>query len=291
MDGWICLHRSFLDNPLFTGYKLSYGEAWIQLLLLANHAPGKVMIGKDILEIGRGELAWSQKNLAKKWGWSLQNLRTFLKTLKTLNMVQLNSNTHTTIITICNYSKYQDNFLYDNTRVTHDQHTGNTRVTPNNKNNKNNKNNHLTNTEVSKHSSFKLPEEVVKESEVEKSEKKAKKELSPTDAKRPRAHQFNPPSLDDVTAYIAEKGYQVNATKFYSHYESNGWKVGKNPMKDWRAAVTSWSIGDRYQPNGGGGGMAQYGHLMKPQKFSKVTEQNIATLQAWVEEKKNEIGN
>lgn len=141
MSGWIRVHRSFLDNPIFNGYKLSRGEAWVQLLLLANHKPTEFLIDNVAVKVGRGELAWSQKKLAQKWGWSLQNIRTYLKMLQRENMIVVKSNTHTSIITICNYCKYQDIDLEDNTRLTHDQHTGNTRVTPyNNVNNVNNEN-------------------------------------------------------------------------------------------------------------------------------------------------------
>lgn len=55
-----------------------------------------------------------------------------------------------------------------------------------------------------------------------------------------RRRKFAPPSLDEVKEYIAENGYQVDPDSFMAHYEANGWKVGRNPMKDWRAAVRAW---------------------------------------------------
>lgn len=53
--------------------------------------------------------------------------------------------------------------------------------------------------------------------------------------------KFVPPTLDEVEDYINEKGYSISASKFIDYYTSNGWKVGKNPMKDWKAAVRSWA--------------------------------------------------
>ena len=50
---------------------------------------------------------------------------------------------------------------------------------------------------------------------------------------------FRPPSLQEVTEYCTENNYTVNPWKFVNYYASNGWKVGKNPMKDWKAAVRS----------------------------------------------------
>lgn len=57
--------------------------------------------------------------------------------------------------------------------------------------------------------------------------------------KRVRA-TFQPPSLDEVRAYIQEKNFQVNPEGWTAHYEANGWMVGKNKMKDWKAAIRTW---------------------------------------------------
>lgn len=53
--------------------------------------------------------------------------------------------------------------------------------------------------------------------------------------------RFVPPTADEVRLYCGEKGYSVQADSFVDYYTSNGWKVGKNPMKDWKAAVRTWS--------------------------------------------------
>lgn len=51
---------------------------------------------------------------------------------------------------------------------------------------------------------------------------------------------FQKPSLSEVAAYCRERANKVDPEQFYNFYESNGWKVGKNPMKDWHAAVRTW---------------------------------------------------
>ena len=56
--------------------------------------------------------------------------------------------------------------------------------------------------------------------------------------------RFTPPTPEDVRGYCLENGYRVDADRFVAYYESNGWKVGRNPMKDWRAAVRTWSRND-----------------------------------------------
>ena len=55
-----------------------------------------------------------------------------------------------------------------------------------------------------------------------------------------RARRFTPPTLDDVLAYVRERGSDVDPQRFLDFYASKGWMVGKNPMKDWKAAVRTW---------------------------------------------------
>lgn len=52
--------------------------------------------------------------------------------------------------------------------------------------------------------------------------------------------RFVPPTLEEVKAYCAERKNNVDAERFIDYYTSNGWLVGKNKMKDWKAAVRSW---------------------------------------------------
>ena len=54
------------------------------------------------------------------------------------------------------------------------------------------------------------------------------------------ASKFSIPTIEELETYIEEKGLSIDAIKFHSYYESNGWKVGKNPMKNWKAALTHW---------------------------------------------------
>lgn len=61
--------------------------------------------------------------------------------------------------------------------------------------------------------------------------------------------QFIKPSIDDLKKHILEKGLMVDAEKFFAFYESNGWKVGKNPMKNWQMALVTWNkSSDAHQP-------------------------------------------
>lgn len=57
--------------------------------------------------------------------------------------------------------------------------------------------------------------------------------------------RFKKPTVEEVQAYILEKGYSIDAQHFVDYYESNGWKVGRNPMKDWKACVRTWNTNNK----------------------------------------------
>lgn len=86
---------------------------------------------------------------------------------------------------------------------------------------------------------------IVEQSNVEYSRVKKQKE-SPKGEKK-TASRFSAPTVDEVRAYAQEKGYNVDPEHFVDYYTSNGWRVGRNPMKDWRATVRTWASRDRAQ--------------------------------------------
>jgi hypothetical protein len=79
----------------------------------------------------------------------------------------------------------------------------------------------------------------IQENRIEENRTEKKK----TDQKR-EVKRFAPPTLEEVRAYCQERMNTVDPERFVDYYTSNGWKVGKNPMKDWKAAVRSWERSD-----------------------------------------------
>lgn len=59
--------------------------------------------------------------------------------------------------------------------------------------------------------------------------------------------RFIPPTLTDVEEYCREKEISIDCQRFVDFYESKGWMIGKNKMKDWRAAVRNWARGQRQE--------------------------------------------
>ncbi len=56
--------------------------------------------------------------------------------------------------------------------------------------------------------------------------------------------KFIKPTLQEIKEYCIQRENKVNHLKFFNHYESNGWKVGRNNMKNWKAAVRTWESSD-----------------------------------------------
>lgn len=70
-------------------------------------------------------------------------------------------------------------------------------------------------------------------------EDSGKKKKGSAEGKR-KETRFTPPTIDEVTEYVREKAYTFSPERFHAYYQSNGWRVGRNPMKDWKAACRTW---------------------------------------------------
>ena len=74
---------------------------------------------------------------------------------------------------------------------------------------------------------------------------KERKEDNKENIKEKSGHRFSPPTIEEIRDYILEKGYSFDAERFFDFYESKGWFVGKNKMKDWKAAIRNWAKGEK----------------------------------------------
>lgn len=105
--GWIKLNRSILDHSIWKGEKFTKGQAWVDLLMLANHKPGFFVVRGNTVQIDRGQVGMSQRNLSKRWGWHTKTTKKFISMLENQDMANLQGTSLTSIITICNYEGFQ----------------------------------------------------------------------------------------------------------------------------------------------------------------------------------------
>ena len=107
-QGWISLHRQIWDNEIWQDKPFARGQAWIDLLLMVNHEPRKIVHGKSLVFVGRGSTITSIRKLADRWGWSRQKVSDFLDLCESLEMAKIKKDKKKTVITIANYSFFQD---------------------------------------------------------------------------------------------------------------------------------------------------------------------------------------
>lgn len=85
-------------------------------------------------------------------------------------------------------------------------------------------------------------ENYTQKANIESKEESTKKVVVVADQ---RQRPFKPPTVEEVKAYITEKGYTFDAEMFVSYYESRGWMLGKTKMKSWQAACRTWQLKER----------------------------------------------
>ena len=210
MNGYIFLHRSLLDWDWYSDGNTK--DVFIHLLLKANFKPGN---WKGIT-IARGQLVTSLPSLSAELGISIQSIRTAIKHLKSTGEVTDVSTGNARLVTVVNYDKYQslDDELTDVSTgiLTSDQQAANRQLTGN---------------------------QQQRNKVIKKDCEEGKTEEESTKRKR-----FTPPAIDEVSSYCKERNNSVDPERFIDFYASKGWKVGNQPMKDWKAAVRTWEKRD-----------------------------------------------
>ena len=107
MEGWIKLHRQLQENPLWTCEPFTRGQAWVDLILLANHKYGFFYKRGVKIEVKRGQVGVSEIGLADRWKWSRSKVRKFIKDLEKEQQVIQQKTNVTQILTLVKYEEYQ----------------------------------------------------------------------------------------------------------------------------------------------------------------------------------------
>jgi len=108
MIGYIQLHRGLMDSAIFASEKGL--KIWVWLLLKASyktrHVSVKIGKGESIVTLERGELMFGRFKAEEQTGIDGSTIYKWIKKMEDMGMVNINSNSHYTIITICNYDQY-----------------------------------------------------------------------------------------------------------------------------------------------------------------------------------------
>ena len=108
--GWISVCRSVQDHWIWADQPFAYGQAWVDLLLLAQYEEQKFLLGspRKLVILPRGALFTSQTKLAERWGWSRKKVHHFLQLLERDGMIRVEKAAKGMIVELCNYGLYQD---------------------------------------------------------------------------------------------------------------------------------------------------------------------------------------
>ncbi len=141
--GWISLHRQIMNGWLWEDKPFAYGQAWIDMLMTANHEDNDILFEGKIVTIHRGSFHTSILKLSDRYGWNRKRTTKFLDLLEKQKMVTTERTTHGTTITIVNYDKFQSvrTTIGTTERITQGTTEEQPRDTNNNDNNDNNVNN------------------------------------------------------------------------------------------------------------------------------------------------------
>ena len=138
--GWVSIWRSIQDSFLWDDKPFSKGQAWIDLILMANHEDVEGLRDGKVVTFKRGTVSTSIVYLSDRWKWDRKKTRSFLKILESQKMATTESTKRGTTITIVNYDVYQNQGTTDGTSegTTLPQLKDNSSPHNNNENNDNN---------------------------------------------------------------------------------------------------------------------------------------------------------
>lgn len=137
MEGWIKLHRKIQDHWIYQEKrKFSRYEAWLDMLMMANHKSNKFLHGNELIELEKGQFVTSEVKLMERWDWGKNKLRLFFNLLEKDGMIVKKSDRKRTTITICNYGLYHTFETKDGLQTDYER-TDNGLITDTNKNEEN----------------------------------------------------------------------------------------------------------------------------------------------------------
>lgn len=223
MGNYIYVPRSIFDDESLDDARFSRREAFLYLVQRATYEQEKtVSVKGGRVTLKRGQMIFSLRKLADKWGWGKDKVAKTLADFEAERRIDILRDSLISIISIVNYDLYQGG-ADSNAPIGAD-------TTP------------PTSADTNKDAD----KDGIKNSKEGK-EIRREEEKKPSNDGKEKTKRFVPPSVEDVRAFCEEKGYAIDAEYFVNYYEQGGWVYGKSriPMKSWKAAVSQWAARDK----------------------------------------------
>lgn len=193
-----------------------YSNILLKLYLRSLKNDGKLVVNERI--------PYNSEMLASVTGHQVGTIKQALSMFKELGLIEVLENGAIYMLDI-------QNFIGKGSTEADRQRLYDRRISVERKQNKLTQSRNLE--EICKKSTPEIEIELEKDIEIEK-------EINSSASTTTKRKRFEKPTLSQITQYCLERNNNVNAEQFYDYYESNGWKVGKNAMKDWKACVRTW---------------------------------------------------
>lgn len=107
--GYLKFYRSMLDHQIWLSEPFTKGQAFWDIVAMANYAESELLFGNTIIQVDRGQLFTSDTKLSERWQWSRNKVRRYLQLLEQMKMCKSERTIFGTLITVENYSVYQYN--------------------------------------------------------------------------------------------------------------------------------------------------------------------------------------
>jgi len=107
MEGWVKIHRKIVENPYYFSEAFTRSQAWIDLIILANHKENFFYKRGVKVNVNIGQVGYDLDSLGKRWKWSRGKVERFINELEKDNQVVRQKTNVTTLISIVKYKDYQ----------------------------------------------------------------------------------------------------------------------------------------------------------------------------------------
>ncbi len=231
MKGYIKIHRKFRDWEWYSEPVVK--DVFLHLLITASWEDSRYK-GH---EIKAGQTIITVSGLANELGVSTRQVRTAIEKLESTGEITRKTTNRFTVVTVENWSFYQADYDDGDKQMANKSQTDDKQMT----------NGWQTDDKRTLYKEY-------KKTRIQENNNSARTRVSHGDG----VSKFVKPTLQEVKAYCIERGNDVDPERFINHYESNGWMVGRNKMKDWRAAVRNW---ERNRASKSAGQVQQEGRL------------------------------
>lgn len=224
--GFIMLDRELQDEYFYLSERFTRSQAFIDLCFQASYKEREFYVRGIKVELMPYELAISENKLAERWQWSRNTVRKFLSELVVSGIIEQKSSKLVNIITIKKYLTIEHQNEQQNTLK-----------------------NKMLGEQLALFNEHQNEQQIEQQNEQQtgiifNKDNNLIKEKTDTNVsviKKEVTKKFVKPTIDEIRMYCIEKGYTFDPEAFFAFYESNGWRVGRNPMKNWKMACTTWS--------------------------------------------------